>query len=67
MARGCWVWFYILGLAALSYCGSFGGCHWISSGTDFVWATVLSVATYVVAYGCNKIERATVTPVLASV
>ena len=65
--QGCWVWFYIPGLAALSYCGSFGGCHWISFGADFVWSAVLSIATYVVAYGCNKTARVSLAPLLVNV
>ena len=65
--RGCWVWLYILSLAVLSYCGSFGGQHWISFGDDFIWAGILSLATYAIAFQCIRKCEITSQPDAASI
>lgn len=45
--RGLW-WLvpYLLGLMAISYCGSFGGHHWLSFGWDFLVIALFSILIF---------------------
>lgn len=52
--RGSWVIFYLIGIALISYFGSFGGTQQISFGMDFVVVFVFSIAIYLLAYCCAK-------------
>jgi len=48
--RGSWVILYLLGIALISYFGSFGGTKQIPFGMDFAVIGVFSVVIYVLAY-----------------
>lgn len=48
--KGVWVLPYLLGMAVISYCGSFGGTHKISFGVDFLVVAFFSVCIYIFAY-----------------
>ena len=48
--RGCWVIIYMLGIAIISYLGSFGGHNNIPFGWDFVIILFFSFGVYMLAY-----------------
>src|SRR3990167_4786334 len=48
--RGSWTLLYLLGIALISYFGSFGGTHVITFGMDFAVIGIFSIVIYVIAY-----------------
>ena len=50
MLQGSWVIVYMIGMAVISYLGSFGGQHMIPFGMDFIVIAVFSISIYAMAY-----------------
>jgi amino acid transporter len=48
--RGSWVIFYLMGLFAISYFGSFGGNHVLTTGIDAIVIAGFSICIYALAY-----------------
>lgn len=48
--KGSWVIVYMLGMATISYFGSFGGYHVITFGEDFIVIAAFSLVIYALAY-----------------
>ena len=52
--QGAWVLFYLIGMTAISFCGSFGGTKIIGFGYDFILMAFFSMSIYAMAYAITK-------------
>ncbi|MCX7121929.1 MAG: hypothetical protein NTZ67_09225 [Gammaproteobacteria bacterium] len=57
--NGIWTLLYLLGMAFISYFGSFGGTHVISFGMDFAVIGIFSIIIYAIAYAMSTDSIAT--------
>ncbi|MDP1573448.1 MAG: APC family permease [Coxiellaceae bacterium] len=53
-SEGAWVIFYLIGMTAISFCGSFGGMKIIPFGFDFILIACFSASIYAIAYVVTK-------------
>jgi len=53
-SQGYWVLFYLVGLAMISYCSSFGGKNVIPFGWDFLVVAIFTLLIYGLAYATSK-------------